>query len=73
LKNWERVFQKKDYRSEATKLSNIKFIYQEWAIHCKRNNKIFDVEYGNLCNKYTALQKKILKARQERGKAETWI
>jgi hypothetical protein len=73
LKNWERVFQKKDYRSEATKLSNIKFVYREWAIHCKGNNEIFDVEYGDLRNKYTALRKKILKARQECGEAETRI
>jgi hypothetical protein len=65
LKNWESVFQKKNYRSKATKLSNVKFVYQKWAIHCKRNNQIFDAEYGDLCNKYIALQKKILKTRQE--------
>jgi hypothetical protein len=73
LKDWETIFQRPDYRTEATKLSNIKFVYREWAIHCERNDAIFDVQYGELRNKYTALRKKILKARQERGEAEIRI
>jgi hypothetical protein len=35
LKDWETIFQRPDYRTEATKLSNIKFVYWEWAIHCE--------------------------------------
>ena len=28
------------------KLSNIKFVYQKWAIYCQGNDQTFDMEYS---------------------------
>jgi hypothetical protein len=62
LRDWAVVYSSKEYRCEAAKLSNIKYMYNEWAIQYRKDDAQFDCNYAGLRGQYTKLKDSILKA-----------
>ncbi|KAJ3752488.1 hypothetical protein EV360DRAFT_88707 [Lentinula raphanica] len=71
LKDWHHLFQTKDYKSEAVKLSNIHFVYEEFSIHHRGSHDSFDVSFPGLRFHYTKLLLAVREARKARGEAKS--
>lgn len=67
LMRWMELFRPADYSQEATKLGNIKFVYEEFVVHCKEDQDLFEVKFPGLRNQYTKLFKAVRVARLSRG------
>jgi hypothetical protein len=71
LKEWANIYSSSDYRSEGTKLSNIKHVYNEWAVEYEKDDTAFDHAYAGLRGQYTKLRKAILEACKLRNTAKS--
>ena len=71
LKDWERVFDSKDYKSEAVKLSNARFVYEEFSGKYGSSYDDFEAAFPGLRFKYTKLLHAVRKARIVRGEAKS--
>ncbi|KAF8326289.1 hypothetical protein F5887DRAFT_1084601 [Amanita rubescens] len=71
LKQWADLFDPSDYQTEAMKLSNIRFIWEEFAIECHGNFSLFEAKFPGMRHQYTKLLKAVREARKERGEAKS--
>ncbi|KAF8325745.1 hypothetical protein F5887DRAFT_1085118 [Amanita rubescens] len=71
LKQWADLFDPSDYQSEAVKLSNIRFIWEEFAIECQCDFNLFEAKFPGMRHQYTKLLKAVREARKERGEAKS--
>lgn len=71
LKLWSKVFKPLEYQSEAVKLSNIRYIWEEFTIHCNSDYDLFESRFPGLRNQYTKLRLAVLDARKARGEAKS--
>jgi hypothetical protein len=71
LKQWADLFDPSDYQTEAVKLSNIRFIWEEFAIECQGNFDLFEAKFPGMQHQYTKLLKAVREARKERGDAKS--
>ena len=69
LKSWY-AFHSSEYASEAVKLGNIRFVREEFVVHCKEDWDLFESRYPGLRSHYTKLLKAVRHARQQRGEAK---
>lgn len=70
LKLWKSRWQAADYRSEASKLSNITQIYEEYKYKCKGDDDIFEANYPGLRHCFKHLLTAVCAARIEREDAK---
>ncbi|KAJ3759479.1 hypothetical protein EV360DRAFT_69470 [Lentinula raphanica] len=71
LKDWKKLFDPKEYKSEAVKLSNIRFVYEEFAGQHGGSYDSFETAFPDLRFQYTKLLLAIRKARKARGEAKS--
>jgi hypothetical protein len=71
LKQWPEVYDRVDYLSEEQKLSNIRFVQDEFTIHCSGDWGLFAMRFPDLRYRYTKLLKAVREARKERGSAKS--
>ncbi|KAJ3710101.1 hypothetical protein C8R42DRAFT_648979 [Lentinula raphanica] len=71
LKDWKKLFDPKEYKSEAVKLSNISFVYEEFASQHGGSYDSFENAFPDLRFQYTKLLLAIRKAHKARGKAKS--
>ena len=71
LKQWVDIFDPSDYQPEAVKLSNIRFIWEEFAIECQGDFNLFEAKFPGMRNQYTKLLKAVREARKARGEAKS--
>ncbi|KAF8825648.1 hypothetical protein HHX47_DHR6000236 [Lentinula edodes] len=71
LKDWGRLFDSKDYKSEAVKLSNIRFVYEEFSGPCGGSYDTFELSFPDLRSRYTKLLRAVRNARKARGEAKS--
>ncbi|KAJ3728928.1 hypothetical protein C8R42DRAFT_750386 [Lentinula raphanica] len=71
LKDWRHLFQVKDYKSEAVKLSNIRFVYEEFSIYHQGCYDSFNISFPGLRFHYTKLLHAVREARKARGEAKS--
>jgi hypothetical protein len=69
LKLWH-MFDPAEYASEAVKLGNIRFVRDEFVVHCKEDWDLFESCFPDLRLRYTKLLKAVRHARQQRGEAK---
>ena len=55
LSQWGGRFRPAEYSSEHVKLSNIRFVYNEFAQQCGGDFGVFEQQYPGLCYKFTKL------------------
>ncbi|KAJ7127320.1 hypothetical protein C8R43DRAFT_1134814 [Mycena crocata] len=67
LKNWSTHFKSSEYATEAVKLGNIRFVCEEFLIHCGGNYETFEERFPGLRMKFTMLMKAVRGARKLRG------
>lgn len=70
LKLWKSRWQAADYRSEASKLSNITQIYEEYKCKCNGDDAIFEANYPGLRHCFKHLLTAVRAARIDRGDAK---
>lgn len=71
LKNWSDIFKPSEYKSEAVKLGNIRFVCDEFNIHCGGNYGRFGMKFPGLRNKFTVLMKAVRAERKMRGETKS--
>lgn len=71
LRMWKSRWQASEYRSEASKLSNIAQIYEEYKDTCKADDEIFEANYPGLRYGFKHLLGAVRAARIERGDAKS--
>ncbi|KAJ3772445.1 hypothetical protein FB446DRAFT_800025 [Lentinula raphanica] len=71
LKDWRHLFQVKDYKSEAVKLSNIRFVYEEFSVYHQGCYDSFNISFPGLRFHYTKLLHAVREARKARGEAKS--
>lgn len=69
LKSWY-AFDPSEYAPEAVKLGNIRFVREEFVVHCKEDWDQFESRFPGLRCHYTKLLKAVRRARQQRGEAK---
>ena len=71
LKHWADLLDPSDYQSEAVKLSNIRFIWEEFTVECKGDFGLFEMKFPGMRYQYTKLLKAVREARKGRGEAKS--
>ena len=71
LKHWADLLDPSDYQSEAVKLSNIRFIWEEFTVECKGDFDLFEMKFPGMRYQYTKLLKAVREARKGRGVAKS--
>ncbi|KAJ3828168.1 hypothetical protein F5880DRAFT_1672711 [Lentinula raphanica] len=71
LKEWKRLFNSKEYKSEAVKLSNIRFVYEEFSSQHSGSYDSFEASFPDLRFQYTKLLHAVRRARKARGEAKS--
>lgn len=69
LKSWY-AFDSSEYASEAVKLENIQFVWEEFVVHCKEDWDLLESRYPGLHSHYTKLLKAVCHACQQCGEAK---
>lgn len=70
LYRWTELYKPSEYRAEAQKLTMIKHVWNEYAVHCKEDMKVFEDRFPGLRNQYGKLVKAVRNARIERGESK---
>ena len=71
LKHWAEWFDPSEYKSEAVKLSNIRFIWEEFTVGCSSDFDQFEMKFPGLRYQFTKLLKAVREARKVRGAAKS--
>ncbi|KAJ7817610.1 hypothetical protein B0H14DRAFT_2601903 [Mycena olivaceomarginata] len=66
LKDWATLFKSSDYKSEAVKFGNIRFVCEEFRIHCNGDFPTFEEKFPGLRQKFTMLMKAVRAERKLR-------
>jgi hypothetical protein len=67
LKDWAILFKSSDYKSEAVKFGNIRFVCEEFRIHCNGDFAAFEEKFPGLRQRFTMLMKAVQAERKLRG------
>ncbi|KAJ7149449.1 hypothetical protein C8R43DRAFT_1128452 [Mycena crocata] len=71
LKTWSTVFKPSEYTSEAVKLGNIRFVCEEFSVHCGGDYGSFETKFPGLRKKFTMLMKAVRTERKRRGETKS--
>ncbi|KAF7354486.1 hypothetical protein MVEN_01137900 [Mycena venus] len=71
LKEWATLFKSSEYTSEAVKLGNIRFVCEEFRIHCNGDFAVFEEKFPGMRRKFTMLMKSVRAERKLRGEAKS--
>ncbi|KAJ7778003.1 hypothetical protein DFH07DRAFT_766219 [Mycena maculata] len=71
LKDWSALFKSSEYTSEAVKLSNIRFVCEEFQGRCTGDYNIFETRFPGLRKKFTMLMKAVRAEHKIRGETKS--
>ncbi|KAJ7128266.1 hypothetical protein C8R46DRAFT_1237037 [Mycena filopes] len=71
LKDWSEQFKSAEYAKEAVKLGNIRFVCDEFRVHCGGDFVAFEAKYPGLRKKFTMLMKAVRAERKLRGETKS--
>jgi hypothetical protein len=71
LQQWADLFSPSEYETEAVKLSNIRFIWEEFTVECQGDFDNFESKFPGMRHQYTKLLRAVREARKRRGEAKS--